>query len=171
MGFRTQWYREQEQERQAIITAKAAARRRRPRASAIQTWSRLEGASVMLANLLEDALRAMHSRAPGEPAPEISVHLLTDLVEDPPGAIGAPHRAKPVTPMGRRRIGTNGQVETHAELARIEIVARLVVFGPADAPPPDEMMRRTWFLPTKTAEKLEKASDDWDLKISDFEIL
>jgi hypothetical protein len=168
MGFRTQWYREQEQARQAMTAAKSAARRRRPRAGLTQTWSRMENASVKLADLLGDAIRIMHHPAPGEPAPEISVHLLTDLVEDPPGAIGAPHRAKPVTPMGRRRVGTNGQVETHAELARIEITARLVIYGPADAPPPAEMMRRTWFLPTKTAEKLEKTHDDWDLKITDF---
>jgi hypothetical protein len=153
-------YREQQQEWEAMMLAKAASRRRRPRARMTQTWSHLENTSVTLANLLEDVLQTMGRPTPGQPAPEISVSLFTDLAEDPPAAIEPPYRAKPVNPMGRRRVGTSGKVETHAVLARVEITARLIIFGPADAAPPPEMTRRTWFLPTKTAEKLEKAPED-----------
>jgi len=154
MGFRTHWYREQLDAWEAMMAAKSAARRRRPRVRLTQTWNRLETTSVRLANLLEDALRTMHSPAPGEPVPEISVTLVADLSDDLPQALEAPHRAKPVNPLGRRRVGAGGNVETHAVLARVEITAKLTIYGTADAPPPAEMMRRTWFLPTKTAENI-----------------
>jgi hypothetical protein len=159
--FRTWWYEEQEQARQATMAAKPAARRRRPRARIIQTWSHLEGTSVALANLLEDVLATMRSPpTPGQPAPEISVNLVTDLVEDPPPAVEAPAHAKPVTPLGRRRIVAGGRVETHAVLAKIEITARLVIYGPPGEAPPPEMSRRTWYLPVKAAEKRGKSPED-----------
>ena len=122
----------------------------------------METASVTLADLLDDVLQTMGGARPGQPAPEVSVSLFTDLADDPPEVIEPPYRAKPVNPMGRRRVGTNGKVETHAELARIEITARLVIYGPPGEAPPPEMMRRTWFLPTKTAEKRENSPGNLD---------
>jgi hypothetical protein len=144
-----------------MMAARSAARRRRPRARAVQTWSHLEGASVALANLLEDVLATMRSHpTPGQPTPEISVSLVTDLAEDPPPAVEAPARAKPVNLMGRRRIVAGGMVETHAVLAKIEITARLVIYGPPGEAPPPEMSRRTWYLPVKTAEKRDKSPEN-----------
>lgn len=160
MGFRSRWYREQERAWQAMMAARSAARRRRPRARAVQTWSRLEGTSVALAGLLEDALQTMRKPMPGQPTPEISVALVADLPEDPPPAVEAPARTKPVTLMGRRRIVAGGMVETYAVLAKIEITARLVIYGPAGEAPPAEMSRRTWHLPVKTAEKRAKSPEN-----------
>lgn len=160
MGFRAAWYREQEQARQAMMAAKSAARRRRPRARVVQSWSRLEGTSVTLAGLLEDVLQTMRGPTPGQPAPEISVALVADLAEDPPPAVEAPARTKPVNLMGRRRIVAGGRVETHAILAKIEITARLVIYGPPGEAPPPEMSRRTWYLPVKPADKREKSPEN-----------
>jgi hypothetical protein len=98
--------------------------------------------------------------APGQPAAEISVTLTTDLTEDPPLEVEAPARAKPISPLGRRRIAAGGRVEQYAVLARVEIVARAVVYGLPGEEPPDEMSRRTWHLPVKTAEKREKSPEN-----------
>jgi hypothetical protein len=99
---------------------------------------------------------------PGQPAPEITVNLVTDLTEDPPAAVEAPARAKPISPLGRRRIVAGGKVEQHAVLARVEITARAVIYGPPGETPPPEMSRRTWHLPVKTAEKREKSPENWE---------
>jgi hypothetical protein len=159
--YRTQWYQQQEQALQAMTAAKSAARRRRPRARAVQTWSHLEGASVALANLLEDVLVTMRSHpAPGQSAPEISVSLVTDLTEDPPLEVEAPARAKPISPLGRRRKVAGGKIERYAVLARVEITARAVIYGPPGKKPPPEMSRRTWYLPVKTADKRGNSPED-----------
>jgi hypothetical protein len=156
--YRTEWYRDQQRARQELVAAKSAARRRRPRPRIIQTWSHLEDASVTLAALLEDVLATMRSHpTPGQPAPEITVSLVTDLTDDPPTAVEAPVRAKPVNLAGRRRIVAGGKIETYAVLGKIEITARLVIYGPAGEAPPPEMSRRTWYLPVKTAEKRGKS--------------
>jgi hypothetical protein len=121
----------------------------------------LEDASVKLAALLEDVLTTMRNHpTPGQPAPEISVSLVTDLTEDPPPEVEAPARAKPISPLGRRRIVAGGRVEQYAVLGRIEIVARAVVYGLPGEEPPDEMSRRTWHLPVKTAEKRERSREN-----------
>jgi hypothetical protein len=152
-----------------MVAARSAARRRRPRARVVQTWNHLEGASVALANLLEDVLATMRSHpTPGQPAPEISVSLVTDLTEDPPLEVEAPARAKPISPLGRRRIVAGGNVEQYAVLARVEIVARAVVYGLPGEEPPAEMSRRTWYLPVKTAEKREKSPEDREDENSRF---
>jgi hypothetical protein len=161
MRYRTQWYKEQEQQRQAVIAARSAARRRRPRARAVQTWGHLEDASVKIADLLQDLLKTMQSHpTPGQPAAEVSLTLVTDLVEDPPPDVEAPARTKRVGLMGRRRIVAGGRVETHPVLAKIEITARLVIYGPPGEAPPPEMSRRTWHLPVKTAEKRERSREN-----------
>jgi hypothetical protein len=146
-----------------MMAARSAARRRRPRPRVVQTWSHLEDTSVALANLLEDVLATMRSHpAAGQPAAEVSVALTTDLAEDPPPEVEAPARAKPISPLGRRRIVAGGRVEQYAVLGRVEINARLVIYGPPGEAPPPEMSRRTWYLPVKTVEKREQSPENWE---------
>jgi hypothetical protein len=157
MKFRTAWYREQQQHREMMERiSKPAGRKRRPPATVSETWDRLETISVRLNGVLQDLFEAMHQQSPGGLTPELSISLIADVEELPPEIEVAPARQKLVSLRGRHRIVAAGRIEAHAVIAKVEVVARAVLYGLPDEAPPAEMTKFTWFLPLESREKQEK---------------
>jgi hypothetical protein len=134
------------------LQARRPERRPRPRTNPPQTWDHLETISVKLNQVLQDLFENMRQPSQGGLAPEFSISLVADLAELPP-AIKAPARQNPVSLRGRTRIVVGGRVDAHAVFAKVEIVARAIVYGLPGEDPPAGMSRNTWFLPLESGEK------------------
>jgi len=126
-----------------------------------QTWSALENLAIRLNQMLQALLGQMRKPTLGEPAPEISVTLTADHPADNlPQAIPPARLQKQVTPWGRRRIAAGGSPVEYPILGKLEIHAKLAIYGPYGEKPQAEMTRSTWYLPLEKAEKREKRQNE-----------
>jgi hypothetical protein len=148
-------YREQ-REQMERLTAKPA----RPRrvADPQTCWNRAQHIADRFRPALQDLIGRMRQREPGELPPEISITLTADLPADGlPPWIELPTRAKPVSPWGRHRIAADGAVAEYPVLARIQLTATAVVYGPRNGGGATlEMSRNAWDFPLKSAETPEE---------------